>query len=156
MEFNGTFFATIITFIIFVFVMNKVLYEPMRKIVNARREFIDGNYSDAAECDKKAEDLNKNRDEKIVEAKDDARKQYNELLNDFKAERSEKVKSAQENSAKELEEEYSKLSNISNEAKERLKGSMNDLANDIVEKVIGYRSEIQGFDDNKINEILYR
>ena len=33
---------------------------------------------------------------------------------------------------------------------------MNDLANDIVEKVLGYRSEVQGFNDDAVNEILYR
>lgn len=155
MDFNGTFFATIITFIVFVFAMNKVLYEPMRKIVTERRNFVDGNYSAAAECDKKAQELEDNREEKIVEAKDDARKKYNELLGEFKAERGEKIKTAQEASANELEQEYAKLGEISNEAKERLKESMNDLANDIVEKVIGYRSDVQGFDDNKVNEILY-
>ena len=46
--------------------------------------------------------------------------------------------------------------NVSNEVKEGLKSSMTDLANDIVEKVIGYRSEVQGFDNQKVDEILYQ
>ena len=33
MEFNGTFFATVISFLVFVFIMNKLLYEPIYKIV---------------------------------------------------------------------------------------------------------------------------
>ena len=45
---------------------------------------------------------------------------------------------------------------ISNEAKEGLKSKMTDLANDIAEKVLGYRSEVQGFDNDKVNDILYR
>ena len=32
---------------------------------------------------------------------------------------------------------------------------MTDLANDIVEKVLGYRSEVQGFDNDTVNDILY-
>ena len=32
---------------------------------------------------------------------------------------------------------------------------LNDLANDIVEKVLGYRSEVAGFDDEAVNKILY-
>jgi flagellar biosynthesis/type III secretory pathway protein FliH len=47
------------------------------------------------------------------------------------------------------------LENISNETKDALKSSMTDLANDIVEKVIGYRSEVQGFDGKTVDEILY-
>ena len=32
---------------------------------------------------------------------------------------------------------------------------MTDLANDIVEKVIGYRSDIQGFDEDVVNKVLW-
>ena len=156
MEFNGTFFAAIISFIVFVFAMNKILYVPMRKIVEERKAFIDGNYSDASENNEKADKLSNERDAKLVEAKDDAKKQYNELLDEFKSERNGIIQNAHDEAGKSLDEEYAKLENVSNEAKEKLKASMNDLANDIVEKVIGYRSEFQGFDDEKVNSILYR
>lgn len=155
MEFNGTFLATIISFLVFVYLMNKILYVPMRKIVNERRAVVEGNYSAAAENDKKAEELINEREEKLVEAKNDARKQYNELLDGFKSEKSEIIQSAQEKSKAELEDAYKELNNVSNGAKEALKGSMNDLANDIVEKVLGYRSEIQGFDNETVDKILY-
>ena len=156
MDFNGTFLATIISFLVFVFLMNKILYVPMREIVNARHEVVEGNYTSAAENDKKAEELVAEREEKLVEAKDDARKQYNEILDGFKSERTEIVQSAQEKSNSELEEAYKTLNNVSNQTKETLKGSMNDLANDIVEKVLGYRSEIQGFDNDTVNNIFYK
>ena len=135
--------------------MNKILYAPIRNIATIRHEFIDDNYSSAEENDKKAEELSNEREEKLVEAKDDARKQYNEILGEYKSEKSEIIKSAQEEASKNLENEYNNLNSVSNETKETLKGRMTDLANDIVEKVLGYRSEIQGFDNDKINEILY-
>lgn len=135
--------------------MNKVLYAPIRNIVSIRQEFIDENYSSAQDNNVKAEGLVAEREEKLVEAKDDARKQYNEILKDYKAQKAEIIQSAQNETSKELEAEYSNLDNISNEAKEVLKSRMTDLANDIVEKVLGYRSEVQGFDNNKVNEILY-
>ena len=43
MEFNATFLATIISFLVFVFLMNKILYEPMGRIVAERKTFIDEN-----------------------------------------------------------------------------------------------------------------
>jgi len=155
MEFNGTFFAAIISFLVFVFIMNKMLYEPVRKIVNQRNDFINGNYQSANENNTKADELSHERDEKIAKSKEDARSKYNEILAGFKNQRVEIVKDAQDKSHEELEQAYSNLNNISNEAKESLKWKMTDLANDIVEKVIGYRSEVQGFDNDKINEILY-
>ena len=155
MEFNGTFFAAIISFLAFVFVMNKMLYEPVRKIVNERNDFINSNYQCANDNNTKADNLAKERDEKISESKEDARGKYNEILADFKNQRTEIVKDAQDKSHEELEQAYSNLNNISNEAKENLKWKMTDLANDIVEKILGYHSEVKGFDNDKINEILY-
>ena len=155
MEFNGTFLVTIISFLLFVFLMNKILYAPIRNIVEIRQEMIDDNYTSADKNNQKAEELNTERENKLVEAKDDARKQYNEIIGDFKSQRTAIIQTAQTEATQELENEYNNLNSVSNEAKEVLKSRMTDLANDIVEKVLGYRSEIHGFDNDKVNEILY-
>lgn len=155
MEFNATFLAVIVSFIVFVFLMNKVLYAPMQKIVKERNEFIDGNFSTAEVNNKKAEELSEQRDEKLKEAKDDARNEYNESLDEFKTKKSDIIKQAQTESSEEIFREFENLENISNDTKEKLKSKMTDLANDIVEKVLGYRSNIQGFDNDMVNEILY-
>ena len=156
MEFNATFFVSIISFIVIVLIMNKLLYEPVHKIVRERNGFIDGNYDAANKNNTKADELEKEHDEKIVEAKENARGKYNELLSDYKEQKASVIKNAQEKSHDELERAYNDLNNVSNEAKESLKWKMTDLANDIVEKVIGYRSEVQGFNNDKVNEILYQ
>ena len=155
MEFNGTFFAAIISFLVFVFVMNKLLYEPVHKIVKERNDFISGNYKIANENNTKADELVKERDEKIVASKEDARNKYNEILAGFKEQRTDIIKDAQAKSHEDIEEASVNLNNVSNDAKENLKWKMTDLANDIVEKVLGYRSEVQGFDNDRVNEILY-
>ena len=155
MEFNGTFFATIISFIVFVFLMNKILYKPILNIMSQRKDFIEENLSSAHNNNEKAESLIKKREEGLNAAKEDAREKYNEVLSGYKNERAEIIQNAQSVNNTELENAYSELENVSNEAKEGLKNRMTDLANDIVEKVLGYRSEIQGFDNDKVNEILY-
>lgn len=155
MEFNGTFFVSIISFLVFVFLMNKILYVPMQKIVAERDKFIDDNYQIADENNQQAEKLSSEREEKLVGAKDDARTKYNELLSGYKEKRNDIIKSAQDSSQTKLGQEYESLNNVSNQAKEALKWKMTDLANDIVEKVLGYRSEVQGFDNDKIDRILY-
>ena len=155
MDFNGTFFAAIISFLAFVFIMNKLLYEPVHKIVKERNDFINGNYQSANENNAKADELSKKRDEKIVGAKEEARGKYNEILGGYKEQKADIVKDAQAKSHEDIEQASINLNNVCNEAKENLKWKMTDLANDIVEKVLGYRSEIQGFNNDKINEILY-
>ena len=155
MDFNGTFFVSIISFLVFVFIMNKLLYKPIHKIIKERNDFINGNYDAANINNIKANELDENRNKKIIEAKEDARGKYNELLGEYKEKRTNIVKNVQNTTHEELEKAYSNLENVSNEAKENLKWKMTDLANDIVEKVLGYRSEVQGFDNDKINNILY-
>ena len=73
----------------------------------------------------------------------------------FTNEKSEIIANAQIVAKEELEQSKIELENVSNEVKHALKGSMTDLANDIVEKVIGYRSEVQGFDDEVVNKVLW-
>ena len=156
MEFNATFLASIISFLVFVFLMNKILYSPMEKIVKERQKFIDENFNSADENYKKADGLEHQREEKLVGAKNEARSKYNDSVNGFKAQKVDILKQAQDKTNAELEEEYQKLNNISNDTKEGLKGRMTDLANDIVEKVLGYRSEVHGFDNDEVNRILYQ
>ena len=73
MEFNATFLASIISFLVFVFLMNKILYSPMEKIVKERQKFIDENFNSADENYKKADGLEHQREEKLVGAKNEAR-----------------------------------------------------------------------------------
>lgn len=155
MEFNATFLATIITFIVFVLLMNKILYAPILNIMEERKSFIDGNYKEASNNDAKFEELSREKDEKLQGAKDDAKERYNEALDKYKTLRNEIVAEAQENAREAIEQSNIELENVSNEVKQSLKASMTDLATDIVEKVIGYRSEVQGFDEEVVNKVLW-
>ena len=156
MEFNGTFLVTIISFVLFVFVMNKILYESINNIVAQRREFVDENLRTADINHKKANEISAQKEEKLKGARNDARNKYSDAVVDFKNKKNDILKNAQCDADNELMQTYENLNNLSNEAKEGLKGRMTDLANDIVEKMIGYRSEVQGFDNDAVNRILYQ
>ena len=155
MEFNATFLVTIISFLVFVFLMNKILYEPINKIVAERQDFVDGNLRSADENHKKAEAISTQKDEKLKDARSEAKNKYADAVNGFKAQKDSIVTAAKQDTDNELSQEYANLNNLSNEAKAALKGRMNELANDISEKILGYRSEVQGFDDEAVNRILY-
>ena len=155
MEFNGTFLATIITFIIFVFVMNKVLYAPIIGIMEERKNLIDTNYKSAKDNDAKTEELVQEKEEKLNVAKNDAREKYLETVSDFKSQKADIISKAQGEAKEELEHYKAELVSVSDDVKNSLKNSMNELANDIVEKVIGYRSEINGFDNEIVDDVLW-
>ena len=155
MEFNATFLVSIFSFIIFVFMMNKVLYEPMNKIVAQRQSFVDENLRLAEENRKEAKVITEEKEEKLRSARNDAKSKYAMSVSEYKNKKSEMVNNAQKVAQDELADAYNNLNNLSNETKEALKGKMIDLANDISEKMLGYRSEIQGFDGDMVNKILY-
>ena len=156
MEFNATFLATIVSFIVFVFLMNKVLYAPILNVMEARKNFIADNLKTAEKNNAKSKKLAEKREEKLLEAKEDAKEAFQETIEEFKTQGDKVIADAQETAKGNVEQSKIELENVSNEAKQSLKGSMVDLANDIVEKVIGYRSEVQGFDDRTVDEILYK
>lgn len=135
--------------------MNKILYAPVLEIMEERKNFVDGNYNSASENDAKSEELINQKEEKLAGAKDDARGKYVEALNEYKSQKSDMVASAQNSAKDEIEQARADLQRLSDDVKNGLKGSMTDLANDIVEKVIGYRSEVNGFDDETVNKVLW-
>ena len=155
MEFNGTFLVTIITFILFVFLMNKILYAPILKIMEERKLFIEDNYKLADKNLEKAKVLENEREEKLADAKSSAKDKYNEVLNEYKEKNSVIISNAQAEAKNELETAGIELDRVSDEVKNNLKSSMTGLASDIVEKVIGYRTEINSFDEECVNNILW-
>ena len=155
MEFNGTFLATIITFIMFVFVMNKILYAPILGIMEERESFINGNYKTANENNTKSEALKEEKNKKLDSAKNKAREKYIETIETYKYKKANILSEAQADSKENINNANAELENISNDVKNGLKGHINELANDIVEKVIGYKSSSDSFDDSKVNEILW-
>lgn len=136
--------------------MNKILYEPMLRIVAQRRAFVDENLQAADDNHKKADEISAQKEEKLKGARSDAKNKYSEAVDEFKSKKESIVKQAQTDAEGEFNKAYEGLINLSNETKEGLKGRMTDLANDIVEKVIGYRSEVQGFNNDEVNKILYQ
>ena len=155
MEFNGTFFATIITFIVFVFLMNKVLYAPILSIMEKRKNFMDSNYKQAEDNNIKFEQLSSEKDEKLLEAKNDARKKYVEVIEEFKNQRNGILLDKQDFENERYKNSQLELENLSNDAKQSLKNNMSDLANDIVEKDIGYKCDSNDFENEVVDKVLW-
>lgn len=74
LEFDGTFIFALISFIVFVTLMNLILYRPVTKIINERQKFYDKNSKMALESKQKAEDVIKNKEAEISNTKLEASK----------------------------------------------------------------------------------
>lgn len=122
MEFNATFLILIISFIIFVLLMNKILYKPLENIVQERENFIKDNYSNAQKADSKSDSLLKQKAEILAEAKLNAKSSMNKALEEANRASIEMLKNAKDeytqNTEAKKQQLYSEKSDIESKMNE--------------------------------------
>ena len=68
MEINATILVSAISFIVFIFIMNSILYKPVLEIMEKRQKYIDANKNEADEHRKKAQDLLSDKQARVADA----------------------------------------------------------------------------------------
>ncbi len=133
MEFDATFLISVISFIVFVFIMNKIFYAPVLKIMQERQHFVDENFNTAREAKNETLTQIKIHDSELEKTREQAR-------NTVAAE-SKRIK--QEN-AKILTEYRNELTNNISERKEDLKKSALDAKETLKDDVVDIAKTISG------------
>lgn len=131
MEFNATFIVSIISFILFVLIMNQILYKPILGIIEKRKKYFEDNSKIENDNKEKSQKLNEEYENVIEGASTDSKNIISDGLKSAKEKKAEIIKEAKEKSKKIQEEEREKL----HLERENLKGefdlSVNDIANSI-------------------------
>mgnify|MGYP004541826757 FL=1 len=154
MEFNATFIVSAISFIIFVVLMNIILYTPLQNIVEERKRTVDNNYNEANANSEKSTALIKDRADKILKAGQDAKSVINAKSNDANLKRDEITQSAKDEAQQNLEANRVYFTNATQEAKEVLKSDVVGLAQSISDKFLGSDEKIIGVDNELIEKIM--
>ncbi|MFI3300525.1 MAG: ATP synthase F0 subunit B [Candidatus Gastranaerophilales bacterium] len=121
LEFNATFLISLISFVIFIFIMNMIFYKPILTAMNERKRLVDTNYEDAKKCNDKSDELLKQKDEKldgalvqsrkiISDKTDEMNKKSKILLDETKALSLDKIKNAKDEINQQVETSQSELS----------------------------------------------
>ena len=154
MEFNATFLVSFVSFIVFVVLMNQILYRPLDKIVRERKQFVDGNYNDANTANQKASALIKDRADRISKAGSDARKTMVEITDTAKNEKAQVCAEAKNVANEEVKAKKEELANTSRQVSEELKGHVVSIAETISSKILGENVNISNADSEAINKIM--
>ena len=147
---------TWVNLIILIFIMKKLLFKPIKNMIDQRQNEIDKMYTDAEESKHKAEEMEKDYTEKLSEAKQEASSIVNEA-----------VKTAQLNSEKIMHETQEQISAMKMAAQERIdqekaaaldeaKADIANMAVAIAEKVIEKeikQSDYESLVEKCINEM---
>ncbi len=136
LEFDGTFLFALISFIIFVILMNLILYRPIVKIMDERQKFFDKNKDTALQSKQKAADIIQNTENEILSAKLEASNILSETQNVIKAERNSAIKKKKDEIKEKILSHGAFLQSQKDEAGSALKNEVNDFVKMTVSKVL--------------------
>lgn len=137
MEFNATFLISIISFLVFTYLMNKIFYAPISKIVGERQKMIDSLLSDANRSKDESAKLVEEKEEKLLKSSEESKKIIADKVD--KANKRADVLTQNARNASFEDIAFKKDELLKNEADVR--NNLNDvtksLAEDIVSKILG-------------------
>ena len=129
MEFDATFIIAVISFIVFVFVMNKIFYAPVLRIMQERQNFVDDNYTKAKQTAEEVSAQTQIHNNQLEQTRDEARVKVASESKRIKQESAKAVLEYKSELYQQVSQEKDNLRNSAIEAKEilRMKNMLNQL-----------------------------
>ena len=137
MEFNATFFVSIISFLVFTYLMNKIFYAPISKITNERQGIISNLLTEADESKTQADKLLKERDEKLLKSSEESRKIIADKVEKANNRANVLTINAKNASVEQIAIKKEELIKNEAEIKGNLASVAESLADDITSKILG-------------------
>lgn len=152
MEFDATFIFAAISFIIFVFIMNIILYAPVLKIIKQRQDYVEENFSKAQETDMEFKKQSLYRNSELEKTRNKAQSLVAEKSQELKVERYNKISEYKEERYENISKERDSLRQSALDAKEVLKDKVVDIAKNISLKLLGDTVNAELIDKSQIKE----
>ena len=147
LEFNATFIVAMISFIVFMLMMNAILYKPLARIQKERADIVAREYDEAKAADEKTECLKEQQRRGREMSKLLAKENFNKKVYEYKLRREAIIDNAKSSAKKDLAISNAELDGDRREAKVLLEPTVKDLANLVASKVLGYETKIGECDD---------
>ena len=152
MEFDATFIIAVISFIVFVFVMNKIFYAPVLRIMQERQNFVDDNYTKAKQTADEVSAQTQIHTSQLEHTRDEARGKVASESKRIKQESAKAVSEYKTELYKNVSQEKDNLRNSAIEAKEVLKDNVVDIAKNISNIILGAEVNSETINKSQINE----
>ena len=154
MEFNATFLVSMISFLIFTFIMNMIFYKPLGNIISERQGFIDETTKVARNMSYEADRITADREFKLNKAHDDAKKLINDKVTIAKDDAQKRTDEAKKLSSENILAAKNELYSQAEQTKEALKGNIKELAENISQKILGEYTPINDVNSEVINKVI--
>lgn len=153
LEFDGTFIFALISFIIFVLIMNAILYKPVMKVINERQKFFDKNQKTVMHSKQKVKETLEYKDNVINSTKKEASKMLSDALIEAKDEKQHRLGQKKEICKEKINGHITLLENEKKEAKKILKDEFRELVKSVCEGILTKDVNVS-IDEEKLDNIL--
>ena len=154
MEINATILISAISFLVFIFIMNKILYQPVLDIMEKRKNYIDANKTEAQNHKQKAEGLIADKDSKIAEARRKSRDIVAAKSEALKEEKTKVLNDAKTSAASYFSEEKQSLAQQKEQTALNMKFDVADIANRLTTKLMGQGVAFEPLNEHEIEEVM--
>ena len=134
-EFNATFLVAMLSFVVFIMIMNAIFYRPILNIMRKRDEYINSNYDEAKAFSEQAEKLDIKKAEIIQQTQNECRTELKNVVENAQGLASKNVQDARTEVKNEIQLKKDSLVRESEALEGVLKSSVvTDLASSITSK----------------------
>ncbi len=134
-EFNATFLVAMLSFVVFIMIMNAIFYRPILNIMRKRDEYINSNYDEAKAFSEQAEKLDIKKAETIQQTQNECRTEIKNVVENAQGLASKNVQDVRTEVKNEIQLKKDSLVRESEALEGVLKSSVvTDLASSITSK----------------------
>ena len=153
-EFNATLIVAMISFAVFIMIMNAILYKPILSVIEERKAYINKANSDAKDSKNKAQNILDKKEQHLNEASIKAKQIISNRIEEENNNANEITKNAKNESLREINNAKQALHDDEIRTTEELKANIKELAETISSKVLGENFAIENVDNEIINKAL--
>ena len=134
LQFNATFIVAIISFVVFIMIMNTIFYKPVLNVIEEREKFIQDNYDEANVTKEKADNLLQDKETRLNETYKNAK----QILTDNKIQANlsaqEMIANAKSSSDAKINSEKERIETEKNSTD--INAAADELSQAIVDKIL--------------------
>ncbi len=154
-EFNATFLVAMLSFTVFIFIMNAIFYRPILEIIRKRETYINSNYEDSKRFEADANEYKTTHSAKIQQTQEKCRHEFKKAIEKAQNKATDKVKMAKENSKFEIIQKKEKIVQEESKLKQEIKQTVvKDLASSIASKILGLETTVEHSDYEPVNKVM--
>ncbi len=153
MQIDGTFIFVIISFLIFLFIIKAILFNPITKVIDERDNFYAKNSKMELESKEKAKALIEQKQKALSETKKEASELISTTSKQAKEQSSNELKQAQKEAANTIDNNKNELIEQKRLAKIEAKADINTIVSSIVSKILNEDITVN-VEEDKMNSLL--